>query len=257
MIERYRTVGPEQPISEPIVDTQTAMAMFLEENEALDALPEDLAASLVCFAPPAVVFSPLASPKAPVIDFSASPASTTTDDRSDPDDFQALSLSSGFQAGFGAEWSLDGGLQVTASGDMASASQENVKKPVKKKHKSDPNKARAEQRKELMALRTESAELEATLASLKNVRSRVKFARPGRVRGSDPIAATVWKTIAQHQMQSRRASDQEHTELQAAVQANKNAIRRMTKLLRSYNLEKVRFGFELGARIAFMQTDHP
>lgn len=114
----------------------------------------------------------------------------------------------------------------------------------------NPNRARDEQRRELRRLRTDASELEEQLSVLRSHRCRLQRSHADSDRGGcltgtmrsgvvESIAASVWKAIAERQLEKRMAAVHESHQLRAAVQENQATITRMAKLLRSHNAEKV------------------
>jgi hypothetical protein len=114
----------------------------------------------------------------------------------------------------------------------------------------NPNRARDEQRRELRRLRTDASELEEQLSVLRSHRCHLQRSHGASDRGGSPtgttrsgvaesIATSVWKAIAERQLEKRMAVVHESNQLRSAVQENQATIMRMAKLLRSHNAEKV------------------
>lgn len=107
----------------------------------------------------------------------------------------------------------------------------------------NPNRAREERRKELLALREEAATLESQLSTLQNVVARQNTSgtcKQARTPMGNSIAQSVWKGMAERQLEKRLEATRENCDLKSAVRTNRTTIHRMAKLLRSHNAERVR-----------------
>lgn len=207
-------------------------------------LTADLAGSLQSFAPSGTVFAPLGGEahdawQAPSLPDTATPVGTT-ERRAARCEAEESPQTEGTDSDGQSQGSCG-----SSCGRAASASRTRApSKPAAKKRalNYNPNRAREERRKEVIALRLEAAALESQLATLQNVaghhqRTRGLAKHPRTI--STSIAHTVWKTMAERQLGKRLEVSRENGDLKAAVRANHSTIRRMAKLVRSVTAERV------------------
>jgi hypothetical protein len=215
--------------------------LFLTDFSA--DLTADLSDSLQSFAPSGTVFAPLGGDvndawQALSLSDIATPVDTTG---CRAEGYQAEELPQ--MEGTDSDGQSQGSCG-SSYGSAASSSQTRaLSKPGTKKRtlNYNPNRAREERRKEVIALRHEATMLESQLATLQNVadHQRTHCLTKHAQTASTSIAHTVWKTMAERQLEKRLEVSRENGDLKAAVRANHSTIHRMAKLLRSVTAERV------------------
>ncbi|KAG3085059.1 hypothetical protein PI124_g19018 [Phytophthora idaei] len=107
----------------------------------------------------------------------------------------------------------------------------------------NPNYAREQQRKELCALRTEAADLEAQLAAIQQVRGAVvvqdeNISSQNKRSPFADIARSVWMAAAQQQVLEHMKAAIENRRLEALVETNADVLSKLQALLQQCSLDK-------------------
>lgn len=105
------------------------------------------------------------------------------------------------------------------------------RKPATKRPNSyDSNRARAERRRELVALRERVQALEGELAVLRDAKRRATFAIRADGTGQPSRAAVIWREIAERQIEQRVAAESERCRLTQRVAAQAKRISGLQQL---------------------------
>lgn len=169
---------------------------------------------------------------------------------------QGIASSNGYEAGSGCDISgKTSSIETSVSnGDIgpaepAAGGAEEKPKAKRRIRRSNPNKAREEQRKELLALRVQAAEMEQQLSSLRSAGVGALTQQPAgqmtSIRGAGPAArqpelqaasvhvdfAEVWRQTCLRQLERRLRAERENTKLKEQVSNQSRATNAVHKML--------------------------